>query len=176
MTCGCKHLPVRQIPHVIMHVRQVGPVGRMQLEILSGGPAKVQRRQDVYAIHGPNAATELGMLAAIHDMATSLSAPLRAALLERPPQSSLPDLVPVTAQAVQEVSAAFGLNEEQAAALQQVAPWFDNSSASEAGAPVCAPKLSRIQLYACRRQCCMQVPLQSELSWNCAIVVNKLRI
>lgn len=101
------------------------------MELLSGGPRKLQRRHQVYALHGPNASSELGMMAALKEMPRSISARLQTALLERSSNRVAPVLAPVTAQAVQGICADFGLNEHQALAVQQVAPWFDHSAASE---------------------------------------------
>lgn len=102
----------------------------MQIELLSGGPPKQQRRTDVYAVHGMNAAHELGMLAALRDMA-GLAAPLLQALLQGPVARPAEQLVTVTETAVQEACARFGLNDDQAAAVRQIAPWLDNSAVSE---------------------------------------------
>ena len=106
----------------------------MHIEILGGSHTKQQRHAEVYAIHAFNAANELGMLTALQELPTRLPVSLQNAMLHRPAASataSESELVPVTKQAVQATVSAFGLNEDQALALQKVGPWFDHSAASE---------------------------------------------
>ena len=40
----------------------------MQLQLLSDSPPKLQRKQSIYAIHGPNASTELAMLTTLQEL------------------------------------------------------------------------------------------------------------
>ena len=40
----------------------------MQIQLLSDSPPKLQRKQSIYAIHGPNATTELAMLATLQGL------------------------------------------------------------------------------------------------------------
>lgn len=53
---------------------------RMQIELLAGVPSYLDRKQPVYAIHGPNAATELAMLATLQAL-SPLTLPCLPALL-----------------------------------------------------------------------------------------------
>ena len=128
----------------------------MQIQILSGGPPRMQKRQEIYAIHGPHAGTELGMLAAVRDMATGISAPLRTAMLMPPGQDAQPDLVPVTLQAVRDTCAAYTLNDDQSLALQQIAPWFDNSAASEVGHSHASFRCPAIDTWTTQPLCILQ--------------------
>lgn len=53
---------------------------RMQVELLAGVPLHLERKQPIYAIHGPNAATELAMLATLQAL-SPLTLPCLPALL-----------------------------------------------------------------------------------------------
>ena len=55
-------------------------VYRMQMELLAGVPSYLERKQAIYAIHGPNAATELAMLATLKAL-SPLTLPCLPALL-----------------------------------------------------------------------------------------------
>lgn len=60
----------------------------MQIKLLSDAPTRLQRKQSVYALHGPNAATELAMLCTVSGLDPA-SLPVMSALLKQPPASSL---------------------------------------------------------------------------------------
>lgn len=53
---------------------------RMQIELLAGVPPYLGRKQPIYAIHGPNAAIELAMLATLQAL-SPLTLPCLPALL-----------------------------------------------------------------------------------------------
>lgn len=61
----------------------------MQIELLAGVPSHLKRKQAVYAIRGPNAATELAMLAALQALSP-------AALPSLPALLSCRDSSPIT--------------------------------------------------------------------------------
>lgn len=58
-------------------------VCRMQMKLLSDPIPRLQRKQNVYALHGPNAGTELAMLATI-DSLDPASLPIMTSLLQKP--------------------------------------------------------------------------------------------
>ena len=60
---------------------------RMQIQLLSDAVPKLQRKQSIYAIHGPNAATELAMLATLQGM-DAASLPALPALLSCKPSAA----------------------------------------------------------------------------------------
>ena len=63
-------------------------VSRMQIELLAGVPPHLQRKQAVYAIRGPNAATELAMLATLQALSPA-ALPSLPALLSRKDSSPM---------------------------------------------------------------------------------------
>lgn len=64
---------------------------RMQIKLLSDAPPRLQRKQSIYALHGPNAATELAMLATVSGLDPT-SLPVLPALLKKPPAWRVPQL------------------------------------------------------------------------------------
>lgn len=60
----------------------------MQIELLAGVASHLQRKQAVYAIRGPNAATELAMLATLQALSPA-ALPSLPALLSRKDSSSV---------------------------------------------------------------------------------------
>ena len=67
---------------------------RLQVELLGAVPLHLHRKQSVYAIHGPNAATELAMLATLQALTPS-TLPILPALLSPNSSSSLAAAVAV---------------------------------------------------------------------------------
>ena len=63
--------------------------GRMQIKLLSANPPRLQRKQSIYALHGPNAATELAMLATVSGLDPT-SLPVLPALLKATPTPCAP--------------------------------------------------------------------------------------
>lgn len=55
----------------------------MQIKLLSANAPRLQRKQSIYALHGPNAATELAMLATVSGLDPA-SLPVLPALLKAP--------------------------------------------------------------------------------------------
>ena len=55
----------------------------MQVQLLAEEPLQLQRKQRVYAIHGPNAATELAMLATLEALSPASLPALPALLLNQ---------------------------------------------------------------------------------------------
>ena len=75
------HLCFGRVPDV--HVPDVHAqlwACRMQIELLAGVPSHLQRKQAVYAIRGPNAATELAMLATLQALSPAALPALQALL------------------------------------------------------------------------------------------------
>lgn len=59
----------------------------MQIELLAGMPSQLQRKQAIHALRGPNAATELAMLATLQALSPT-ALPCMPALLSRTDSTS----------------------------------------------------------------------------------------
>ena len=75
-----KHCYNPQVPTGLTP-ESVSLLGRMQIKLLSDNPPRLQRKQSIYALHGPNAATELAMLATVSGLDPA-SLPVLPALLK----------------------------------------------------------------------------------------------
>ena len=109
------------------------------MELLCGAPANLRRKQQVFALHGPEASTELTMIFALQSLCTT-KLPIMPALLQpiTTDQSALSSpaeddstascqndgLESIVTSAVLKITEQFGLNTEQAAVLQAMQPWF----------------------------------------------------
>ena len=110
------------------------------MELLCAVPANLRKKQQVYALHGPDATTELAMISTLRSL-KALKLPLLPALLqpnsgtdEHAAASAAPDeaascseacdLQSAVVSAVHTIVQQFGLNTEQAAVLRAMQPWF----------------------------------------------------
>ena len=101
----------------------------MQVEWLTKEPPNLRRHQSLFAIRGPEAATELAMLGALASLCTDTLPVLP--LLHRPEATAsgaaiavLPDV----ADDARQVAEQFRLNKEQEEALQSTGAWFCTST------------------------------------------------
>lgn len=62
----------------------------MQIELLEGMPSQLQRKQPVYALRGPNGATELAMLATLQALSPTALPCLPALLSRKDSTSAMP--------------------------------------------------------------------------------------
>lgn len=62
----------------------------MQVELLAGMPSYLQRKQVIYALRGPNAATELAMLATLQALSPTALPSLPALLSCKDSTSAMP--------------------------------------------------------------------------------------
>ena len=113
---------------------------RMEVEFLSARPPQLGKKQTVFALHGPDASSDLHMVRTLDALTTSYP-PLLPALLEPPPTAdggrSEEDPLAgrsadietdgphdLAAEAAHAAAAKFALNEEQAGVLLAAAAWF----------------------------------------------------
>ncbi len=113
------------------------------MNLLCAVPANMRKKQQVYALRGPEATTELAMISALQSL-KAVKLPLLPSLLQPPDtdqhaaSSSMHDepasssqgseLQSEVACAVRHVVLQFSLNAEQAAVLQAMQPWFLSGS------------------------------------------------
>lgn len=128
---------------------------RFEVELLCSEPPNLKRKQQVYALQGPDAATELAMLATLQHV-TVQSLPILPALMRHAGTSVAPAALTEHQQecggsiivegvdaAVGEAVDRFSLNAEQAAVLSALKPWF--LQGSKASSPTSSPQTLDLQ-------------------------------
>ncbi|KAK9844143.1 hypothetical protein WJX81_005799 [Elliptochloris bilobata] len=130
--------------------------GRFEIEFLAGRPAGLRSGQAVCALHGPEAASELAMLAVLRSAALR-RLPLLPALLRPLPARSLEGGAEgccvgdgiagndeaagsqggAVEAAAGKVTQRFGLNADQAAVVRSTVPWFAADVPPQALSPLC---------------------------------------
>ncbi|BDA40874.1 Protein ZGRF1 [Coccomyxa sp. Obi] len=124
--------------------------GRFEVELLCAAPANLRRKQQVFALHGPEASTELAMIFTLQTLSTT-KLPIMSALLQPITTDQSATSSPVgddstascqidgpesrVTSAVLKIIEQFGLNAEQATVLRAMQPWFLPSS--KGASPLC---------------------------------------